>query len=251
MADPATADARDVTDEERLAHIAAGLPDAVVVIDPSATLLWANDAAARLFGGSGRDLEGLSALDLVHPDDKEVATSALESVQGKTVGTPIEIRVRATDGWRLVEIVGANLLAKQPVEGLVLCFRDLTERRRWEIATDDVGRFRSLVHNAASIIMLLDAAGRIESVSAAITRILGHDQELVEGRPLVELATDRDRSSLAAAIARAVDQPEWSNAPTTVEVELVRRGGRERAVRAQHRQPRRRPDGQGSRGVGA
>ena len=194
----------------------------------------------------------MGALDFVHPDDKEVATAAWQSVQGKTVGTPIEIRVRATDGWRLVEIVGANLLAKQPVEGLVLCLRDLTARRRWEIATDDVGRFRSLVHNAASIIMLLDAAGRIESVSAAITRILGHDQELVEGRPLVELATRRDRSSLAAAIAAG-------RRPTGVEQGThdgrSRAGApwrdRERALRAQHRQPRQRPDGQGSRGIGA
>jgi len=227
MTGAALADGRSVTDEQRLAHIAAGLPDAVVVIDPSATLLWANDAAARLFGGSAHELVGLSAIDFVHPDDKETAAAALASVQGKTVGTPIEIRVRAVDGWRLVEIVGANLLQKQPVEGLVLCLRDLTERRRWEVASDDVGRFRSLVHNAASIIMLLDATGRIESVSAAITRILGHDQELVEGRPLVELVTRRDRNSLAAAIARAVDQPEWSKAPTTVEVELLRRAGTE------------------------
>ena len=75
--------------------------------------------------------------------------------------------------------------------------------------------------------MLLDGAGRIESVSAAITRLLGHDQELVEGRPLVELAAAHDRGSLAAAVSRSIDVPSFSRSPTVVEVELMRRGGTE------------------------
>ncbi len=89
----------------------------------------------------------------------------------------------------------------------MLCIRDLTERRRWEVANNEVGRFRSLVHNAASIIMLLEPTGEIESVSAAITRLLGHDQELVEGRPLADFVVARDRPALSSALARALDAP--------------------------------------------
>jgi diguanylate cyclase (GGDEF)-like protein/PAS domain S-box-containing protein len=210
-----------------LLDLAVWLPDAVVVVDASARLVWANEAAERLFGVDVSRLAGTDGLDFVHPDDHAVAAAALESIQGKAVGTPIELRVRAPEGWRLVEIIGANLLERSAVQGLVLCMRDLTERRRWEVASDEVGKFRSLVHNAASVIMHLDPAGRIQSVSAAITRVLGHDQELVEGRPLVELAAAPDRGALAAALARAVDSPAWHRSPTVVEVELLRRGGSE------------------------
>jgi diguanylate cyclase (GGDEF)-like protein/PAS domain S-box-containing protein len=143
------------------------------------------------------------------------------------VGTPIEVRVRADGGWRLVELIGANLLEHPAVAGLVLCMRDLTERRRWEVASDEIGRFRSLVHNVASVIMLVDGEGRVESVSAAITRLLGHDQEKVQGSPLVDLAVRRDRIALEAALARAMDVPQWRTAPTVVEVELMRREGGE------------------------
>ena len=141
---------------------------------------------------------------------------ALTSIQGKTVGTPIELRVRAPGGWKLVEVIGANLLDRPAVNGLVLCLRDLTERRRWEIASDEVGKFRSIVHNAASIIMLLDGAGRIESVSAAITRLLGHDQELVEGRPLVEFAAGTTGAAWPrpcrgpSTCRRTAGRPRWS-----------------------------------------
>jgi diguanylate cyclase (GGDEF)-like protein/PAS domain S-box-containing protein len=216
-----------VIESRGLLDIAVWLPDAVVVIDASARLIWANEAAERLFGVDSTRLAGADALDFVHPDDQEVAAVALMSVQGKTVGTPIEVRVRAADGWRLVEVIGANLLDRPAVNGLVLCLRDLTERRRWEVASGEVGKFRSLVHNAASVIMLLDPAGRIDSVSAAITRLLGLDQELLEGRPLVEFAAAHDRGSLAAALSRAVEVPSFSRSPTVVEVELMRRGGNE------------------------
>jgi diguanylate cyclase (GGDEF)-like protein/PAS domain S-box-containing protein len=216
-----------VIESRGLLDIAVWLPDAVVVVDDSARLIWANEAAERLFGVDSTRLAGTSGLDFVHPDDQEFAAVSLTSIRGKTVGTPIELRVRAADGWRLVELVGANLLDRPAVNGLVLCLRDLTDRRRWEVASTEVGRFRSLVHNAASVIMLLDAAGRIESVSGAITRVLGHDQELVEGRPLVEFVKAHDRGSMVAALSRSIDVPSFSRSPTVVEVELMRRGGTE------------------------
>ena len=197
------------------------------MVDASARLIWANDAAERLFGVDATRLAGADGLEFLHPDDREVAAVALTSIQGKTVGTPIELRVRAPGGWKLVEVIGANLLDRPAVAGLVLCMRDLTERRRWEIANDEVGKFRAVVHNAASVIMLVDAAGRVESVSAAITRLLGHDQELVEGRPLVEFVAPHDQGSLAAALSRSIDVPSFNRSPTIVEVELMRRGGSE------------------------
>ena len=223
----ASADGVLVIESRGLLDVAVWLPDAVVVVDASARLIWANDAAERLFGVDSTRLAGTDGLEFLHPDDREVAAVALMSIQGKQVGTPIELRVRAPGGWRLVEVIGANLLDRPAVNGLVLCLRDLTERRRWEIASDEVGKFRAIVHNAASIIMLLDGAGRIDSVSAAITRLLGHDQELVEGRPLVEFAAAHDRGSLAAALSRSVDVPSYGRSPTVVEVELMRRGGNE------------------------
>src|SRR5580658_2887709 len=212
-------------DRESLADITRSLPDAVVVIDQIGGVLWTNDAAERLFGRTGAALAGTNAIDVVHGDDKELARVALTSIQGKAVGTPLELRVRTGDGWRLVEVIASNLLGHSSVGGLVLCIRDLTERRRWEVANDEVGRFRSLVHNASSIIMLLEPTGEVESVSAAITRLLGHDQELVEGRPLSDFVVERDRNALASTLARALDAPEWSAGPTTVEVEMLKSDG--------------------------
>jgi diguanylate cyclase (GGDEF)-like protein/PAS domain S-box-containing protein len=213
-------------DQESLSDVTRSLPDAVVVIDRLGGVLWTNDAAERLFGQATAELVGTNALDVVHAEDKALAEVALTSIQGKAVGSPLELRVCAGGGWKLVEVTASNLLGHDAIEGLVLCIRDLTERRRWEVANTEMGRFRSLVHNAASILMLLEPTGEIQSVSAAITRLLGHDQELVEGRPLTDYVTEHDRRTLSSALTRALDAPKWSTGPVTVEVEMLRRDGR-------------------------
>lgn len=64
-----------------LARVLDLLPDAVLVIDASARLLWANDAAANLFGVKTREWFDRTGLDLVHPADLQLALSALDTVQ--------------------------------------------------------------------------------------------------------------------------------------------------------------------------
>ena len=208
-----------------LENLALELPDAVVVAGADGRLVWGNPAAERIFGLSNADIVGSDALQFLHPEDLELAATSLASVLDKNVGSPIELRVKTPTGWKLVELIGANLVGKPPIDGLVWCFRDLTERRRWEVATNDIERFRSLVHNSASILLLLDRTGTVQSVSAAITRMLGHDQALVEGHPLGDLVVQADRPALEAALSSAIDGGLAEEGPTIVEVDLRRRDG--------------------------
>ena len=165
------------------ATVALALPDPTLVLDASVEVVWCNRSAEVLFGMTLDDARGRSGIEFLHPDDVQIAALSLASVQGKEVGTLLELRVRSTDGWRLVEVRGAPL-----GELTVLCLRDLTERRRWELAGDETAKFRSLLQNSATITMLLDETGTVLASSGALTRLLGHDQEVVEGAPLDDLS---------------------------------------------------------------
>ncbi|HXX90318.1 MAG TPA: EAL domain-containing protein [Acidimicrobiales bacterium] len=220
-------DALVTADDRSLAALLAGLPDAVVVLDPDGAVCWANPAAERVFGVPFEPgVTAVSAIDVVHPGDLELVLRSMTSVQGKAVGAPIEVRVRSRhDGWRLVELVGTPV--GWPVAGCVLLsIRDVTERRRFEVARDEVARFRSLVHNAAAVTMLLSPDGRVESVSGALTRALGHDPELVEGRPLADMVVRADRGRVATALARAAEGAS-ATAPVTVGVAMRRHSSTE------------------------
>ena len=195
-------------DRESLADVTQSLPDAVVVIDQMGGVLWTNDAAERLFGRTGGEA-GRDERSRRRPRRRQGTGRGRPHEHPGQVGGHADRAAgscrRGLEARRGDRLQSAR--AQVPVGGLVLCIRDLTERRRWEVANSEVGRFRSLVHNAASIIMLLEPTGEIESVSAAITRLLGHDQELVEGRAPGRL---RRRTRPAGVVVGARPRPRRS-----------------------------------------
>jgi PAS domain S-box-containing protein len=210
-----------------LAQLLVELPDAVIVLDPLGQVRWGNRAAERLFTRALEDSVGISGLDLVHPDDLELVLRSLASVQGKEVGTLIEVRVKTGTGWRLVEVIGAPVTWLG--EAVVLfSLRDLTERRRFEVARNEEARLRSMVQNSAAVIILVSAAGLVQAASGALGRLLGHDPEMIEHRPLAELAADADRPVLASALGLAREGATVAR-PVTVLVHL-RRHASEHAV---------------------
>jgi len=199
-----------------------GLPEAVFVLDSVGAVRWANHAAERMFGWSIAEWIGRSAIELVHPDDVELAVLSLDSVQQKAVGTAIEVRVQTATGWRLVEVIGAPL--PEVGDAIVMCLRDLTERRRWEVAADEEAKFRSLMQNAAAVTMLVSSDGTVAATSAALTRLLGHDPELVAGAPLANIVDEADHEALSAALADATDRgTRRDEVPLVVEVRLRNR----------------------------
>src|SRR5271154_111399 len=141
-------------DTPSLARMLDELPDVVVVLDSSARLIWANHRAEQFFERPRNVSIGLSALDFVHPDDLELVLCSLETIQSKEIGAFIEIRVMSGLEWRLIELVGHPISWFS--EGAILfTFRDLTARRRFEVARNDDDRFRSLYHNSTSIVLLV------------------------------------------------------------------------------------------------
>ena len=212
-------------------RLLAALPDPVFVIDAQGVLLFASPAAERVLGWNLSDWVGRQALEAVHPDDLEMALVSLESVQGKEVGSPIDVRIAtAGGGWRYLEIVGTRLPSSggtDPDDGdtIVLVARDMTERRRFEVSHDDLERFRALVQNSAAITMLVEADGTVASVSGAFARVLGHDPELAVGKSLLDWVVPLQRARVGAAFADALNTPGTSNFDAT----LVHRDG-ERSV---------------------
>jgi diguanylate cyclase (GGDEF)-like protein/PAS domain S-box-containing protein len=199
-------------------------PDAVVLVDGTGTIVWGNLAAEQIFGRTVHEWVGRSGLDLVHPDDHEFVLRSLGTVQGKDVGSPIEIRVKAASGWRLIELIGAHTTWSGE-DVILLSMRDLTERRRFEVASGrGEATFRSLVHNAGSIIMLVSNEGNLESVSGAITRLLGLDPEVLEGRPLAEIVAEPDQAEFLVALA-AARRGATAVSPVIARVGLRRHGG--------------------------
>jgi PAS domain S-box-containing protein len=202
------------------------LPDCVLVLNEFGHVQWGNKAAEQLFGRSLRDSVGFPALDLVHPDDLELVLRSLESVQRKDVGTLIEVRARTATGWRLLEVIGAPIGWSDEPSAVLFCLRDLTERRRFEVARNKEATFRTVVQNSPDITILLSESGMVDSVSGALSRILGHDPEVIEGGQLIDLVVGEDQPAFLASL-HAASQGATASDPLRVRIRLVRHGAGE------------------------
>ncbi len=197
------------------------LPDCVLVLNGSGHVQWGNKAAERLFGRSMRDSIGFLALELVHPDDLELVLRSFESVQRKDVGTLIEVRAKTPSGWRLLEVVGTPIGWSDEQPAVLFSMRDLTERRRFEVARNKDATFRTVVQNSPDMTILLSRSGVVDAVSGALSRILGHDPEVIEGRQLVGFVLEEDQPIFLTSLYTASQGATASN-PLRVRIRLTR-----------------------------
>jgi diguanylate cyclase (GGDEF)-like protein/PAS domain S-box-containing protein len=157
-------------------------PDVVVVLDDQARVRDAGGAIERLLGRSPRELVGTSALDHVHPADREAVASALLGAMAvDTPGMPVELRLLGRDGESVpVEAVGC-----QTDLGVIVSLRDQREResRMLGLSTQDL-RYRALAAAARDAIVTVDDAGRIWSWNEGARRTFGYLPEEAIGAPL-------------------------------------------------------------------
>ncbi len=186
------------------------LADPVFAVDPDGVLRYANDTAADVLGWDATELLGTAVLDLVHPDDLTLASSALRTVRDKAFGDLLMLRVRTGRGtWRYLEFRGTYRSpdSPDPLAGLiVIVARDVTDRHRLEFDQGDTEVLRAVMANMHGMVILADGTGLVRSVNGAVTRLLGHDPEIVRGRSILDFLHEDDRDSIVDAAQRLAPQ---------------------------------------------
>lgn len=178
-------------------------PDIIFVLDVEGRVTYINPVGLERLGRSRSQVVGHSMTEYLHPDDLELGVSSLQTVQTKAVGSPIEVRIACTDGWRWFEVVGRPCLDVPGIWGVVLGARDITDRRMWEVAGSDVVRFQQVVQHASALVLTLDAEGVVTSANGALNRLLGLDPSLAIGTRLASHAALGHGEGVDEAVATA------------------------------------------------
>ena len=123
--------------ERRLKALFEQTTDLVAVIDREGTCRYASPSFGPMLGYTPEELIGKDLFFMVHPDDLTDARRAvaIRVESGGAASNPAYVRIRHADGsWRLQEAIGNNLLDDPAVQGIVISSRDITHRRRVEMA---------------------------------------------------------------------------------------------------------------------
>lgn len=170
--------------EERFRALIEHSFDAVAVVKADGTTQFASASMARVLGYQPQEWVGRNALELVHPEDLPRVTKVLDRLLETPGGTMTEqFRCRHNDGsWRWVESLGTNCLAQPAVGGIILNFRDITERKRADEALrESEERYRLMAEAIPQPAWRTNAQGEVTECNGRWYEYTGQTPEEARG----------------------------------------------------------------------
>lgn len=176
-----------------------GLGDPVIAIDTVGTLRYANERAFEVLGRD-TNIVGQSVLDLVHPDDLNIVLALLDTIPAKSYGQLLRIRARQGRGtWIHLELRG-SMQTLDDEDLIVLVARDTSDRHQLDFDQGDVDVLRSVMSNMHGMVALMTEDGRVRSINGAVTRLLGHDPELIRNQAFLGFLHEDDREQVLQTV---------------------------------------------------
>ncbi len=190
--------------ETRLAAVTENVEDVIAIINQNGEVTWASAAVEKALEYSPAEVVGMSAMELVHVEDRDRAASRLLEVleSRDTDPYPIEIRLVGASGrHRWYECTGTNRLDDPAVRGVVVSLHDVTERLAAEEALRvSEQRSRSIIEAVADAIVTVDSTGCVRGFNGAAERIFGVRRRVVIGKPYTAFLPAASLGALRAAL---------------------------------------------------
>ncbi|WP_435361188.1 histidine kinase N-terminal 7TM domain-containing protein [Haloarchaeobius sp. DFWS5] len=164
----------------------ADLPDAVVAVNTSGTVVDVNRLAADVFEV---DREAVVGTNIVS-SFPELADDAPDELVRDTGGTS-----------RYYDVREAVLGSEDDPKGRLYTLRDVTDRRQTE------ERYRTLLDRSLDIITVIDETGTITYESPSIEPVLGYDSADLVGESAFDYIHPEDREAVFTVITEALDDP--------------------------------------------
>jgi PAS domain S-box-containing protein len=126
---------RQLADHDELFQlITENAADLIAVVDGAGNRLYNSPAYSKVLGYSEEELSTTSAIDQIHPSDRERVLQAAAKARASGRGQRLEYRMRHKNGdWRILESTASPIQnGSGKLERLVIVNRDITERKRAE-----------------------------------------------------------------------------------------------------------------------
>lgn len=117
---------------DRFRGLIENAPDGVAIIDATGKFKYASPNAIRHFGYSEEEVLQTEGNKYTHPEDVAIAESAIiEVLVNPSKKSKATYRFRHKNGeYRWIETTFTNLLFNESIQGIVMNFTDITERKK-------------------------------------------------------------------------------------------------------------------------
>ncbi len=192
--------------ERRYRDLVDNASDMIYRTDPYGRFTFVNPVATRILGYAESELLAMKYFELMRPDWVPRTMAFYE--KSAKLGEPsyLEFPVRRKDGTEIW--VGQHvraIMAGGPIEGFQGMAREITDRVSAQADLRAERDFVSaILDTAPTLIMVLDAQGRLVRFNRACEELSGLPLEAVAGQPIWELPflLDEDRDGIRDGIPR-------------------------------------------------
>jgi two-component system, sensor histidine kinase and response regulator len=182
--------------EERFRSLVQNSSDIITILKEDGTINYGSPSIQRILGYEPKDLVGKSMFAYVHPEDSSAIQSILSTaIQQMGIPITMEFRFLCVDGsWRYLEAIANSYIEDSMVQGVVVNYRDVTERKSTEEALlESEKRYRFLAENVTDIIWTRDMELKYTYISSSVQRARGYTVEESMAQSLAEILTPASR----------------------------------------------------------
>jgi PAS domain S-box-containing protein len=197
--------------EEKFRKIFENANDGLIYLDTSGRILDLNEKAAQTFGGSkeeflGKHFTKVGVFSL--RDITKLLGYFARILRGKEGYTNIRIKNKK-DQELYLECSSSIMRIEGKIVGILVVARDITERKKMEEKLrESEERWRSLVKNAPSIIMIVDREGKIQFINRTV---IDASPEKVVGRSVYDFIDPRHHDVVRKTIRQVFETGEGSS----------------------------------------
>jgi PAS domain S-box-containing protein len=193
--------------------------DVFKIVDAEGKILFASPSVERVMGYRPDELVGTNVFEWIHPDDAKLAQEAMREVLAEgELRDFLEVRDRNRDGtYRVIEVAARNLLHDPAVRGIVLNYRDITERKHWEDALrESEARYQMAFRSSPdSITISFLSTGVFLEVNEGFQNITGYSHDEIIGKSALALGIWVDEDARSTLAERLQDEAVVRNFETT------------------------------------
>lgn len=159
----------------------AGISDVIAIINSKKIVEYISPNSFRIFGWLPEDLRNEPFINKIHPNDIEYINQTFDQlIKTPEAQQAIEFQFFCKNGdIKNVKLTANNLIHDPIINGLLISFHDITQRKTIEIESL---KLRQAVEHSPAVIIITNLKAKIEYVNPRFTEITGYALNEVLGQ---------------------------------------------------------------------
>jgi PAS domain S-box-containing protein len=154
----------------------SNISDVIGIIDLDGIIKYKSPNSEKWFGWKPQNLIGTDGRLTIHPDDlQRIQKELITLFKKENLSKTVQYRYKCKDGsYKLVELTATNLTNDPIINGVLLNYHDITQRKQIEEELrENTEMLQTIIDNIPVMIIYFDENGKIKIANQELVSVLG------------------------------------------------------------------------------